>query len=149
MPDDVPALLELHVEKGEFVDRLWRGQKRLPEDNLTKGKELTVIAKGGNNIDDVCDPMEHGGCCNNPPIAPEDPTNYKCATKSTSQKNKVMIKNQVSSNMSNKSGPATHKVYNMPTWLETWEREDVYATLALIGAALSVAVAYNCYRQLG
>ncbi|XP_076933667.1 uncharacterized protein LOC143599643 [Bidens hawaiensis] len=148
MPDDVSALLEHHVEKGEFVDRLWRGQKRLSEDNLNKGNELMVTVNGDNNTDDICDPMEYGGCCNNPPIAPEDPTNFKCATKSTSQKNKG-IKNQVSSNMSNKSGPTTHKVYNMPTWLETWEREDVYATLALIGAALSIAVAYNCYRQLG
>ncbi|XP_076897048.1 altered inheritance of mitochondria protein 32-like [Bidens hawaiensis] len=146
MPDDVPTLLEHHVEKGEFVDRLWRGQKRLSENNQNNGNELTVIANGANNsIDDVCDPMEHGGCCNSPPIAPEDPTNIKCAT---SQKKKG-IKNHITSNMSNKAGPTTHKVYNMPTWLETWEREDIYATLALIGAALSVAVAYNCYRQLG
>ncbi|KAI3675764.1 hypothetical protein L1987_85357 [Smallanthus sonchifolius] len=142
-PDDVPSLLEHHVETGEFVDGLWRGQMSVSEVH-----ELMVIANGGNNVlkntedktantYDVCNVVEHGGycqtnvtsgCCHNPPADPEDSTNFNCDIK---------------------LAPATHKVYNMPTWLETWEREDVYATLALIGAALSVAVAYNCYRQLG
>ncbi|KAI3810202.1 hypothetical protein L1987_19812 [Smallanthus sonchifolius] len=167
-PDDVPALLEHHVEKGEFVDGLWRGQMGLSEEDQKKVHELTVIANGGNNIlkntedktantYDVCNVVEHGGycqtnvtsgCCHNPPTDTEDSTNFNCDTKFTSEKNGG-VKNQISVGLSNKSAPATQKVYNMPTWLETWEREDVYATLALIGAALSVAVAYNCYRQLG
>nr|GEY71790.1 sucrase/ferredoxin-like family protein [Tanacetum cinerariifolium] len=55
----------------------------------------------------------------------------------------VMPNDQISSDTT------PHKVCTARTWLETWESEDVYAALALIGAAVSVAVAYNCYRQLG
>lgn len=33
-------------------------------------------------------------------------------------------------------------------WLESWEKEDTYAALAVACAAASVAIAYNCYKQL-
>lgn len=36
----------------------------------------------------------------------------------------------------------------MPMWLESWEKEDTYAALAVACAAASVAIAYNCYKQL-
>ncbi|CAB79517.1 sucrase-like protein [Arabidopsis thaliana] len=45
-------------------------------------------------------------------------------------------------------GSSTRKVCGIPTWLESWEREDTYAALAVVCAAASVAVAYTCYKQL-
>lgn len=35
-----------------------------------------------------------------------------------------------------------------PTWLDSWEQEDTYAALAVICAAVSVFIAYSCYKQL-
>ncbi|XP_024960365.1 uncharacterized protein LOC112500974 [Cynara cardunculus var. scolymus] len=168
MPDDVPTLLEQHIEKGEIVDWLWRGQMGLSEDDQKKAQEQRVIANGGGNMDQslkdsaphtdeiyshpdgsqvedagCCQANESSTCCRSPKL-PENPANFNLDTK---EKRKGS-KNQISINVGN-GGSAPHKVCTMPTWLETWESEDVYAALALIGAAVSVAVAYNCYRQLG
>nr|XP_043627848.1 uncharacterized protein LOC122599408 [Erigeron canadensis] len=167
MPDDVPTLLEQHIEKGEIVDWLWRGQMGLSEEDQLKAQEQRVIENGGNNMERGIQEaavavhsdrskVEGGGCCqangssaccgsSNPP---ENAVNFNLDTKLMAEKRKGS-KNQISINIGNKVAPTPHKVCTMPTWLETWESEDVYAALALIGAAVSVAVAYNCYRQLG
>lgn len=49
---------------------------------------------------------------------------------------------------SNSGKVASRKVCAMPTWLESWEREDTYAVAAVICAAVSVGIAYSCYKQL-
>ncbi|KAJ9551224.1 hypothetical protein OSB04_015269 [Centaurea solstitialis] len=51
MPDDVPTLLEQHIEKGEIVDWLWRGQMGLSEEDQKKAQEQRVIANGGGDMD--------------------------------------------------------------------------------------------------
>ncbi|KAD4178824.1 hypothetical protein E3N88_27415 [Mikania micrantha] len=160
MPDDVPMLLDQHIEKGEIVDGLWRGQMGLSEEDQMIAQERRVKPNGDGNlersIEDVSQVAAGGGgcqanggspCCqvSNPP---ENAVNFNLETKINGEKKKS-AKNQISINIGNKGAPTPHKVCTMPTWLETWEREDVYAALALIGAAVSVAVAYNCYRQLG
>jgi len=43
---------------------------------------------------------------------------------------------------------ASRKFLSMTTWLDGWEQEDTYAALAVVCAAVSVAIAYNCYKQL-
>ncbi|KAK9077615.1 hypothetical protein SSX86_005955 [Deinandra increscens subsp. villosa] len=158
MPDDVPMLLDQHIEKGEIVDRLWRGQMGLSEEDQMKAQEQWVIANGDGNMERSIEDGSQatdGGCCqasggssccrvSNPP---ESAVNFNLETKNGEKKKG--IKNQISINIGNKGAATPHKVCTMPTWLETWEREDAYAALALIGAAVSVAVAYNCYRQLG
>lgn len=48
---------------------------------------------------------------------------------------------------SNNHGPRPRKLYKLPTWFESWEREDAYATITLVAAIASVAVAYSYYRQ--
>ncbi|GJS91794.1 sucrase/ferredoxin-like family protein [Tanacetum coccineum] len=168
MPDDVRTLLEQHVEKGEIVDFLWRGQMGLSEEDQIKAQEQRVIANGGGNIERTHTDgvyshadgtnVEDTGCCqanssnsaccrsSKPPS--ENAANLNLDTKSMAEKRKGN-KNPISINGGSKSAPTPHKVCTTPTWLETLESEDVYAALALIGAAVSVAVAYNCYRQLG
>ncbi|KAI4307848.1 hypothetical protein L6164_030983 [Bauhinia variegata] len=42
---------------------------------------------------------------------------------------------------------ASRKFRSMPTWLDSWEREDTYAALAVVCAAVSVAIAYSCYKH--
>ncbi|PNX90299.1 sucrase-like protein [Trifolium pratense] len=43
---------------------------------------------------------------------------------------------------------ASRKFHSMTTWLDGWEQEDTYAALAVACAAVSVTIAYNCYKQL-
>lgn len=47
-----------------------------------------------------------------------------------------------------KPSSSARKMSTLPTWFESWEREDTYAALAVVTAIASVAVAYSCYRQL-
>lgn len=49
---------------------------------------------------------------------------------------------------SNKDGSRVRKVCNMPTWLETWERDDTYAAMSVLFAAASVGVCYRLYKKL-
>lgn len=43
---------------------------------------------------------------------------------------------------------ASRKFHSMTTWLDSWEHEDTYAALAVVCAAVSVTIAYNCFKQL-
>lgn len=56
--------------------------------------------------------------------------------------------NIVGEKSSKDSKSKTRKVCGIPTWFESWEREDTYAALAVVAAVASVAVAYGYYRQL-
>lgn len=49
---------------------------------------------------------------------------------------------------SKESKSKARKTCAMPTWFESWEREDTYAAVAVVAAVASFAVAYSCYRQL-
>lgn len=170
MPDDVLALLEQHIEKGEVVDWLWRGQMGLPEDEQKISQELRLQANGGSNMDrstieseetneiislacgsrmertSCCQANRTSPCCRSP-VSPEKAENLDLnGAKFTADKTKGS-KKHIFRNNSGK-GAGTRKVCTMPTWFESWEREDSYAVLAVISAAVSVAVAYNCYKQL-
>lgn len=68
------------------------------------------------------------------------------AAESASEKN-MRLRKQMSSH-SNSKGASYERSRNLPTWFESWEREDTYAVLAVIAAAASVAFAYNCYKHL-
>lgn len=139
-PEDVPLLLEQHILKGEIVDGLWRGQMGLSEDGQKKSQEQR----------ECCNTQENGNshCCQNP-VFPEKLENLDANVVAP----KVMISDKKSSKKLNsrinsgKVGSA-HKVCAMPTWFESWEREDMYAALAVVCAAASVAIAYSCYKQL-
>lgn len=51
-------------------------------------------------------------------------------------------------NRINSGKGASRKFPSITTWLIGWEQEDTYAALAVVCAAVSVAIAYNCYKQL-
>ncbi|XP_009788686.1 uncharacterized protein [Nicotiana sylvestris] len=168
-PDDVPQLLEQHVAKGEIVDWLWRGQMGLSEDEQKASQEYrlsvnggTYMGRGTKNSDDVgtstCGSQLEGidccrangniSCCQNTqlPVNTENFDLHQENTDFTSEKKKS-FRRQISRSNSGK-GARSRKVCSMPTWYESWEREDTYAVLAVIGAVVSVAYAFNCYRQL-
>ncbi|CAE6242791.1 unnamed protein product [Arabidopsis arenosa] len=98
--ENVPLLLEQHINKGEIVDRLWRGEMGLPEEDQKKTQEQSLELSQSLTV----------------LVANKMGTSYCCAA--------------------------------MSMWLESWEKEDTYAALAVACAAASVAIAYNCYKQL-
>lgn len=171
-PDDVPILLEQHIEKGEIVYGLWRGQMGLSEEEQTKSQELRVQLNGGtgdgkptketlqtqtNEMDTAacgsqievmacCQENGNSSCCQNPVLSGKMEKLFEREAKVTPEKKKSS-KMTISRSSSNKSA-CTRKVCAMPTWFESWEREDTYAAFAVVCAAVSVAIACHCYKQL-
>lgn len=171
MPEDAPALLEQHIEKGEVVDLLWRGQIGLSEEDQKKSQEVRLQLAGVNNVErsgnecsrtieissGTCGSQVKGTCCyqtNNispssccqGPLSPEISFTAEPNAEGTTTAEK-RSKKQPSGNNSCQ-GANTRKVCAMPTWIESWEREDTYAAMAIIGATVSIVAAYNCYKQL-
>ncbi|OAY65778.1 hypothetical protein ACMD2_00843 [Ananas comosus] len=165
-PDDVPALLEQHIGKGEIVDNLWRGQMGLSEQEQKKALELLRHHVNGAIEQSTKGPVEaaatealsasdtvSGGCCGgtgSSTCCPNGTLKEKPEKSSLDEKpvEKENAEKESSSGMSKAKGPSTRKICPMPTWYETWEREDTYAALAVVAAIASVAVAYSFYKQL-
>lgn len=147
----------------------FRGQMGLSEDEQKVSQEYrlsvnggTYMGRGTKNSDDVgtstCGSQLEGidccrangniSCCQNTqlPVNTENFDLHQENTDFTSEKKKS-FRRQISRSNSGK-GARSRKVCSMPTWYESWEREDTYAVLAVIGAVVSVAYAFNCYRQL-
>uniref|UniRef100_A0A6V7QRN8 Altered inheritance of mitochondria protein 32 n=1 Tax=Ananas comosus var. bracteatus TaxID=296719 RepID=A0A6V7QRN8_ANACO len=165
-PDDVPALLEQHIGKGEIVDNLWRGQMGLSEQEQKKALELLRHHVNGAIEQSTKGPVEaaatealsasdtvSGGCCGgtgSSTCCPNGTLKEKPEKSSLDEKpvEKENAEKESSSGMSKAKGPSTRKICPMPTWYETWEREDTYAALAVVAAIASVVVAYSFYKQL-
>ncbi|KAL3734587.1 hypothetical protein ACJRO7_023871 [Eucalyptus globulus] len=165
-PEDVPILLEQHIEQGKIVDWLWRGQMGLSEDaqkklheqrfqlegdiTVNKGKEPTGTWVDGSRTDVFETPVEVMACCQG------NGSSSCCQQPLLSERTDEKVVKSASGRKTNKKLPRTksgkgvgaRKVCSMPTWLESWEREDTYAALAVVFAAVSVGVAYSCYKQL-
>ncbi|CAI9088193.1 OLC1v1022457C1 [Oldenlandia corymbosa var. corymbosa] len=164
-PEDVSILLERHIGKRQIVDPLWRGQMGLSEEeqiyaqtqriqlnggthNSTQAKDSCAHSCGSHGEGSSCCQTNVGFlCCQNSPSAETGEASElnEEAGKLKVEKNKSLRK-QISRRNSLKGG-SSRKV-SMLTWYENWEREDTYAALAVIGAVVSVAFAYNCYKQL-
>ncbi|MCL7033382.1 hypothetical protein MKW94_014790 [Papaver nudicaule] len=169
-PDDVPLLLEQHIGKGEIIDRLWRGQMGLSVDKQKHVQELRLHLNNEANyekiikepVDDYeiepndtsyetagcCQGNESSSCCQVPErielnnhVVNEEVKMSKEKKKKKSVDKKLLRTNSV-------KGTSTRKVCAMPTWFESWEREDTYAALAVVGAFVSVAIAYSSYKKL-
>ncbi|PON86300.1 Actin patches distal protein [Trema orientale] len=171
-PDDVSALLELHIGKGEIVDQLWRGQMGLSEEEQKASQYRRLQMNGDENaagkvnelvktqrslsnsgalrsqveVVGCCQENGNSSCCQNPMV----PEKSHCSDANEKSKKLTVDKKKSSRKLTSRinSGKSTRRVCSMPTWLESWEREDTYAALAVACAALSVAVAYSCYKQL-
>ncbi|KAG5254714.1 hypothetical protein OIU77_022149 [Salix suchowensis] len=170
-PDDILTLLEQHIGKGEIVDRLWRGQMGLSEEEQIKSQELRLQQNGGiiENSREItqrpvdksntrpswsevvstgcCQQNGSSSCCQNPVIPEKDTVDAKERTAKVTPEKMKSNKKPLSRKNSGK-GSTARKVCAMPTWFESWERDDTYAALAVACAVVSVAVAYKCYRQL-
>ncbi|KAM1276336.1 hypothetical protein ACFX13_029572 [Malus domestica] len=173
-PEDVPVLLEQHVGKGEIVDWLWRGQMGLSEEQQKESQERRLQLNGETNVGktttELTQPKERGmntsvcrsqieiggccqengnSCCQNATLMENinSPDLNEIAAKPTAAEKKKSSRKPLS-RMNSGKGASTRKVCAVPTWFQTWEREDTYAAVAVVCAAVSVAVAYKCYKQL-
>ncbi|EEF39634.1 conserved hypothetical protein [Ricinus communis] len=173
-PDDVPILLDQHIEKGEIVDQLWRGQMGLSEEEQIKSQELRLQLNGETDVtrnikeltqsqedeasnaairSDVefmacCQQNGKSSCCQYP-VSKHKEENLDANNKGVKvSPEKKKSSKRLLSRINSGKGMSTRRVCAMPTWLESWEREDTYAALAVVCAVVSVAVAYNCYKQL-
>ncbi|KAG1326707.1 putative Sucraseferredoxin-like [Cocos nucifera] len=101
----------------------------------------SVVGGGG-----CCQGTGNINCCQNMPRKekPENDEIGKQRTRDIGQKKS----NEEPKASSSKAASCTRKICPMPTWFESWEREDTYAALAVVAAIASVAVAYSCYRQM-
>ncbi|KAL5699968.1 hypothetical protein ACHQM5_025477 [Ranunculus cassubicifolius] len=170
-PEDVPVLLEQHIGKGEIIDRLWRGQMGLSEEDQKTAQELRlqlITDNGGTgsqeNVPSVLSSqpssemnvkqVDAKGCCQG-----NGNGKFTCCqslvamekaeeTKHIVINNKKEAKSKTRGKQSVGAGVCSKKVCAMPTWFESWEREDTYAAVAVIGAIASVAIAYNSYKRL-
>ncbi|KAF7815990.1 Actin patches distal protein 1 [Senna tora] len=169
-PDDVPVLLQQHIIKGEISDSLWRDeQKRNQEQRLQlkgtrnveesmdmwkqmKNHEIsTGFCRSLDNSMSCCQVNEN--CCQNQKhhalvekTSNSDDTETQAKlsadTKSSSSSRRP------ASRINSGKGASRHKFCSMPGWLDSWEQEDTFAALAVVCAAMSVAIAYSCYKQL-
>ncbi|CAH8275257.1 unnamed protein product [Arabidopsis lyrata] len=181
-PEDVPILLEQHINKGKIVDRLWRGEMGLSEEDQKKTQEGRFQLNGAvhtvkingkvsqessvHSADVSCcqsRAAEPNGCCQqngNSSSCCQDDTTLMLSLE-TSEGNQLESENNTEKltpgrkiaektffRINSDKGSSTRKVCGIPTWLESWEREDTYAALAVVCAAASVVVAYTCYKQL-
>ncbi|KAK4804960.1 hypothetical protein SAY86_004777 [Trapa natans] len=174
-PEDVPELLEQHIGRGEIVDRLWRGQMGLSEDAQVKLQELrsqrqsspSVVNPGEGSKNSMTEsssypiaagpPVENSGCCQGNGSSSCCQSSFLCEKSKNLDTGDDSIEINRETKKGEKSVPLlrsgkgahTRKVCRMPTWYESWEQDDTYAALAVLCAAVSVAVAYRCYKQMG
>lgn len=116
---------------------------------VNKGKELTGTWMDRKKTDVFETPVEVMPCCqgNGNSSCCQQPLLSEKTDEKVVASGKKIGKKKLSCTKSGKSVGA-RKVCSMPTWLESWEREDTYAALTVVFAAASVAVAYSCYKQL-
>ncbi|KAB1209114.1 Altered inheritance of mitochondria protein 32 [Morella rubra] len=144
-PDDVPALLDQHIGKGEIIEHLWRGQmgaaaeeggkvndQKLPNGDVKKiKKKKREESNTESNKDNVA------GCC-------QGVNGFTCC------KDGRLEQNSVSEEKNLKETVAAHEkkgLGKLSCWMGSWEQSEVLTAVAVIGAVATVAVAYSVYRR--
>ncbi|KAJ4763941.1 Altered inheritance of mitochondria protein 32 [Rhynchospora pubera] len=154
-PDDVAVLLDQHIGKGEVVDHLWRGQLGLSEEDQKNALELkrqlanlteqnsSGCCQGGNGNVTCCQGSNgNATCCQN---GPQKETNSDINRAITEDGKDKTTPDEKTSSSARRS--RSRKVCHLPTWFETWEKEDTYAVLAVAAAGAAICVAYSMYKH--
>lgn len=108
-------------------------------------KACTAATSSKVEVVNCCQQNGKSSCCQNPALPHEETVdaNEKGVKVSPEKKSGRRPLSGINSG----KGLSTRKICAMPTWFESWEHEDTYAVLAVVCAAVSVAVAYSCYKQ--
>jgi len=132
------------------LDFAIRGQIGLSEDEQKKKQEQRFQLNGARNLEgskvagrcqtdgeSCCQDNEDSCCCQNDVL--EERREVSADHKSKEDLN-VLCR-------TSKGKGVSRRFSSTPTWLDSWEQEDTYAALAVVCAAVSVAIAYSCYKQ--
>ncbi|KAL9323266.1 hypothetical protein ACSQ67_008123 [Phaseolus vulgaris] len=125
-PDDVPALLDRQIAKGEVIQKLWRGQMGPPVAEV-KVADDHKLANGDYNNENV------GGCC-------QGVNGVSCCRSPSFEQNKQDIHNK-SAEASKRQGS------NISCSWPSLQKRDILTASAILGALAAVAVAYRFYRR--
>lgn len=117
-------------------------QKKVQELRLQPNGEPAAAGKGGGAQLNGGSVSGGGGCCQGP--------GFSCGRDAAAFEGKPTSNGAGGGQAGGGSGKSSsaRRVCAMPTWFERWEREDTYAALAVAAAAVSVVVAYSCYKQM-
>jgi len=167
VPVDHLILYFLLVRSSLFA--YFRGQMGLSEDEQRTAQELRLQNNGGASRGGIirqssevaemntrtcgshpkangcCRANGNTECCQHPAVSGKK--NSVAGDHATEVAAERKNKKQLSRNNSYKV-IGKRKVCSMPSWFENWEREDTYAALAVACAAVSIGIAYRCYKQL-
>ncbi|KAJ4729300.1 altered inheritance of mitochondria protein 32-like [Melia azedarach] len=134
-PDDVPALLDQHIAKGEIIERLWRGQmgasaegEKVDAQKLPNGQEANMSKKQEDSNTQVTK-ENLGGCC-------QGANGFSCCRDG-------------SSDVTEQKKLKEAKGGKLSSWIKSLEQRDVLTAAAVVGAVATVAVAYSIYRKSG
>ncbi|GAB2230396.1 hypothetical protein Droror1_Dr00014659 [Drosera rotundifolia] len=153
-----------HVLIGYSIFGHFRGQMGLSEDDQRKAQEVRFRVRGEIDMDRIIRQPSLPNAIYSPAPDESHPSSQANGSNTLSPKlseeggfagsrmdamptTETKSRKQLSRNNSYK-GPGARKVCALPTWLECWEREDTYAALAVVCAAVSVGVAFSFYKQL-
>ncbi|XP_052196743.1 altered inheritance of mitochondria protein 32-like [Diospyros lotus] len=134
-PHDVAELMDQHIAKGKIIERLWRGQMGSFEhddkdDHLKipngKNMEETENSKGS----DLEKKEYVTSCC-------QGANGFSCCQDGSLEVKKT-------TEVEEKKG-----LGKLSSWVQNLDQSDVLATVAVVGGAATVAVAYSFYRRSG
>ncbi|XP_013618630.1 PREDICTED: uncharacterized protein LOC106325156 isoform X1 [Brassica oleracea var. oleracea] len=125
-PDDVPAMLDQHIAKGEIIQNLSRGQMRLrPEGEEAEKEDEHKVPDGNSVVERESVEMKGftGGCC-------QGAKGVSCCQEQTPE-------------------PVKKETSVKQNWFKWLEKEEVLLALgaAAVGAIATIAVAYSIYRR--
>ncbi|KAL2904578.1 Ferredoxin 2Fe-2S [Bienertia sinuspersici] len=139
-PNDVPDLLDVHIGKGEIIEKLWRGQMGLkfeaaekeenkPSTENIQEKTEEKSRDAGNEV------KETTSCC-------QGPSAVSCCRDGSVANGEAGVVNP-----KEKDGPCKKSMLCLPSWAGKWDQGDLLMVGAVVGAVATVAVAYSVFRR--
>ncbi|BFG26962.1 hypothetical protein CerSpe_132360 [Prunus speciosa] len=148
-PDDVPELLDLHIGKGEIIERLWRGQMGVSSEEGEKVNDQK-LPNGEDNKKSEEKPQENGnqiqnnenfsGCC-------QGANGFTCCKDVSLEQNSGSEEKKLKE--TTEACGKKDALGRLSSLIGKWEQSDVLAAAAVVGAVATVAVAYSFYRRSG
>ncbi|ERN13775.1 hypothetical protein AMTR_s00049p00194600 [Amborella trichopoda] len=152
-PADVSVLLDQHMGKGEVVDRLWRGQMGLSKEEQKRARDQRLQLIGNKAYANGIFPEKTEKECNERPPQINGVSccgeigKTSCCQDGKPQEVLTALGSDKKAARSSIKNKSTRGKIDLFPWLDTWEREDTFAALAVIGAVASVTVAYCIYKR--
>ncbi|KAM1130138.1 hypothetical protein ACFX19_045525 [Malus domestica] len=168
-PDDVPELLDQHIGTGEIIERLWRfvrfwfclppsdenfigteaGQmgasldeaEKINDQKLPNGGESKKIEeKPQENGNQIQNSENFSGCCQG-----ANSNGFTCCEEVSLEQNNGSEEKKVKE--TRESCARKDALGKLSSLIGNWEQSDVLAAAAVVGAVVTVAVAYSFYKR--